>query len=152
MQTHTTHLRSLYIGIVIGKTNGETFASSGLFQGGIFGRVPSSPHSVTASTPISIASTYELTKWSSFLEFLRSLGEKRPRCRMGQIAWFLRNHPWAFGMDGFSNFFEMTSGEVADVRHITDTKVFKVTVFRPEITIGPWADWCGHRVHMVSPV
>lgn len=140
-----TYLRPLSVGvIVVGDTDGtETFASSGLFEGGICGKIP---HSSLAKPTLAMrVSSHQLVQASPFAEFLgRSFGEDRRSWQVSQITWLYRYYPEYFRTGMFPNFFEMLGGIVGDIRVVR----FGILKFQglPITLRAPWFEWPEPRV------
>jgi len=114
--------------ITIAATDGtETFESSELFTGGIYGvTLP------TVEKPIPTAETtaivYEQILDGKFTEVFGSLGETRLRFQnQGQVIAFCRDHRDKLRTDGYATFFELEGGFVAFV-YFDDDGRLKVSV------------------------
>lgn len=111
------YLRRLYEKekIIIGETDGtETFASSGIFTGGIYG--DTLPAGEGKPTPVINVAVYEMAKDGKYAELFESLGEAgKQELEDSQICYFCRVHPDKLRKDGFGTFFRRKGGFVADV-------------------------------------
>ncbi len=111
----STYLRLLYNEHAFGvdATDGtETFKSSGLFTGGIYGQaVP-----IVAQGKPTLAT--KATVWEMILDapyalLFGSLGENRKRWTEHQVVQFCRQHPDKLRKEGYGTFFEMEGDVVA---------------------------------------
>ena len=107
-------LRRLFVGetIAIGATDGaETFVSSGLFAGGVYGMtLPVGGKPMPATNAI----VFEMAKDGTFAQIFGSLGKNRRRWTEAQVCAFVRPHPEKLRIG--ATFFEIEGGSVADVR------------------------------------
>ena len=100
--------------IVVGGTSGaETFTSSGIFTGGVYGLTVSIGDSKPIlSTNVAI---YEMVENGTFAEIFGSLGEIRCRWKESQVVQFCRDHRSKLRTGGYGTFFELEGGFVASV-------------------------------------
>jgi predicted DNA-binding transcriptional regulator AlpA len=124
----TTYLRRLYEveTITVGATDGtETFASSGLFTGGVYGlTLPVAVKPTTATR----ATVWEMILDGIFTQLFGSLGEARRRWTESQVVAFVRSHRDKLRTDGYGTFFEIEGGFVANV-HVGDCGRLSVDVY-----------------------
>jgi len=109
------YLRRLYEteSIIVGATNGtETFVSSGIFAGGVYGETL--PIGVGKPTLATNAIVDEIIEDGKFTELFGSLGE-RNRWQESQVVQFCRDHRDKLRTDGYGTFFELEGGFVARV-------------------------------------
>lgn len=109
-----TYLSELFVGVEVVATDGtETFESSGIFTGGIFGlAVPKIAKG--KPTEATKATVWELILDASFALFFGSLGKNRKRWTEHQIVQFCRDSRDKLKPDIYT-FFEMEGGVVAGV-------------------------------------
>lgn len=115
VDTVTVPLRWLFVDVEVGATDGtETFQSSGLFTGGIYGLgVP-----VVAQgkpTMATKAIVWEMVLDGPFILLLGDLREKRKRWTESQVVRFCRDHRDKLRKEGCGTFFELEGGVVANV-------------------------------------
>ncbi len=103
--------------ITISATDGtETFESSGLFTGGIYGvSVPAKIDNPTATSKV-LANVHEMVEDGKYLVLFCSLGKAgEPEYEQSQIVDFCRVHPGKLRKDGYGTFFRLKGGLVAFV-------------------------------------
>ena len=122
----------------------ETFKSSQLFTGGVYGLTPPAVRKPTLDMSVFV---YEQIVDGTFAEIFGSLGEERLRWQESQVVQFCRNHRDKLRTDGYGTFFELEGGFVANV-NFDDNGRLKVNVNGFSFD-GVWSALCGHRV--VSP-
>ena len=100
----------------IGATDGtETFASSGLFTGGVYGVDLSGV--AGASTPAVTLNVHEMIEDGAFRPVFESLGTSgNEELEQSQVNAFVRDHPDKLRRDGYGTFFRLKGGFVASVR------------------------------------
>lgn len=109
------YLRRLYEteSIVVSATDGiETFASSGIFTGGIYGEAL--PIGVGKPTLATNAIVNEMIEDGRFTELFESLGERK-RWQESQVVQFCCDHRNKLRTGGYGTFFELEGGFVASV-------------------------------------
>ena len=107
------YLRRLYEAetIVIGATDGtETFASSGLFSGGVYGETL--PVGESIPTPEIGATVHEQIVDGNFSQVF---GETSGEFTQAQVCEFIRNHQGKLRKDGYATFFRVRGAFVARV-------------------------------------
>ena len=111
--------------ITVDVTDGtETFASSGLFTGGVYGlTLPPSKK----ATPVIGSVIWEIILGGVFSQLFRSLGERRGRWTESQVVAFCRDHRDRLRTGGYGTFFEVEGGFVAFV-YFVDSGRFSVSV------------------------
>ena len=93
----------------------ETFESSGLFTGGIYGlAVPDAAKG--KATPVTKATVWEMILDGMFSILFGSLGKNRTRWTEAQVVQFCRDHRDKLQTGGYATFFEMEGDVVAGVR------------------------------------
>lgn len=109
-----TYLRELFTGVEVGATSGtETFQSSGIFTGGVYGLdVPEAAKG--KATKASKATVWELILDGTSVLFFGSLGENRKRFTEHQVVQFFRDNRDKFKRPRVT-FFEMEGDVVAYV-------------------------------------
>ena len=102
------YLRRLYEAeiIVVGATDGtETFASSGLFPGGVYGLTL--PKDSVVATQATHAAVYKMTADGTYAQLFGSLSEERHRWTEAQVCAFVRAHQGKLRTEGYATFFEL---------------------------------------------
>lgn len=114
LKSATAYLRRLFE-VEVGATDGaETFKSSGLFTGGIYGlAVPAVAQG--RATPATKATVWEMSLDGVFALFFGSLGKNRRRWTEAQVVRFCRDNRDNLRKDGYTTFFEMKGNVVAGV-------------------------------------
>ena len=110
-----TYLKELFTDVPVDATDGtETFQSSELFTGGIYGvAVPAvAKGKPTLATK---ATVWEMILDATFALMFGGLGKTRKRWTEAQVVWFCRNRSKFLRKDGFATFFEMEGDVVAGV-------------------------------------
>lgn len=112
------YLRRLFVGetIVVGGTDGaETFKSSELFTGGIYGvSVPATVENPTLTQETKVA-VYKIVENGNYQTLFASLGAGEQKYEQSQIVAFCRAHPDKLRKDGSGTFFRLKGGFVAFV-------------------------------------
>jgi hypothetical protein len=110
-----TYFRELFSDVLVDATDGtETFQSSELFTGGIYGlNIPAVAKG--KATPATKATVWEIILDATFALLFGSLGKARKRWTEAQVIQFCRDHRGMLRKDGFGTFFEMEGDVVADV-------------------------------------
>ena len=139
-----TYLRQLFTGLEVDGADGnETFQSSRLFTGGIYGlAVPAAAKG--KPTPATKATVCEMILDETFALLFGSLGEGRKRWTEAQVIKFCRKHRDKLRTQGYGTFFEMKGDVVAYVRGLDDGRLF-VNVRSLEYNDVWFADY-QHRV------
>lgn len=111
-----TYLSELFTGVEVCATSGtETFESSGIFTGGIYGLdVPDAAKG--KATKATKATVWELIFHATFALFFGSLGKGRNRWTEHQVVQFCRDNLDKLKTSGYATFFEMEGDVVAYVR------------------------------------
>lgn len=132
--------------IVIDETDGtETFESSGLFTGGVYGlKLPPTLTNPTLKTKVSM---WEMILDGTFAKLFGSFGEKRGCLTESQVVMFVRKNKARLRTDPYGTFFEIKGGFVASVRFRGDGRL-KVYV-DPFSDDDVWDAECQHR--LVAP-
>lgn len=109
------YLRQLFTDLEVGATDGtETFKSSGLFTGGIYGlAVPIAAKG--KATLVTKATVWEMILDGMFSLLFGSLGQGRKRWTEAQVVRFCRDHRDKLRTQGYATFFEMEGDVVASV-------------------------------------
>jgi hypothetical protein len=128
--------------ITVSATDGtETFASSGIFTGGVYGETL--PIGVGKPTMATNATVHEMIEDGKFTELFGSLGERK--CwQESQVVQFCRERRDKLRTDGFGTFLELEGSFVADV-YVSDDGRLKVLV-RKFLYDYVWFARCHHRV------
>lgn len=118
-----TYLRQLFTDLEIGAKDGtETFESSGMFPGGVYGvAVPAAAKG--KPTLATKATVWEMILDGIFTLLFGSLGENRKRWTEAQVIEFCRRHRGKLRTGGYATFFEMEGGVVASVRFVDDGRL-----------------------------
>ena len=135
--------------IVIGATDGtETFKSSGLFTGGIYGvSVPATVENPTSTQETTVA-VHEMVEDGNYQTLFVSLGKAgEQEYEQSQIVAFCRVHPDKLRKDGYGTFFRLKGGFVAGV-DVDDDGRLRVYV-RPFSNDFVWYARFAHR--LVAP-
>jgi hypothetical protein len=140
------YLRRLYEAetITVGAADGtETFASSGLFTGRVYGSaVPAAAQGkATAATKVTV---WEMILDGTFAQLFGSLGKGRRRWTEAQVCEFVRAHRDKLRTDGYATFFELEGGFVARV-HFGDRDRLHVYVYSFSDD-DVWYAQCEHRL------
>lgn len=110
-----TYLRELFTDVKLDATDGaETFQSSGLFTGGIYGLAVPSVAKGNASLATK-ATVWEMILDGIFARLFGSLGESRRGWTEVQVVRFCRDHRDKLRTGGYGTFFEMKGSVVVGV-------------------------------------
>ena len=114
LKSATAYLRRLFE-VPLGATDGtETFQSSGLFTGGIYGLVvPAAAQG--KPTPATKATVWEMILDGMFVLLFGSLGANRKCWTESQVVRFCRDHRDKLRTEGYATLFEMEGDVVARV-------------------------------------
>ena len=112
--TAKKYLRRLSVLNLCASDGIETFGSSGIFTGGIFGLIV--PVDARAKPTFATkAIVWEMVLGGIFTQLFGSLGGERKLWTEAQIVQFCRDHRLKLCKGGYSTFFEMRGGVVARV-------------------------------------
>ena len=108
-----TYLQQLFTDLEIDAKDGtETFESSGVFPGGVYGvAVPAAAKG--KPTPAAKATVWEIILDGIFALLFGSMGDNRKRWTEAQVIEFCRRHYGKLRTGGYTTFFEMEGGVVA---------------------------------------
>jgi len=100
--------------LFIGATdNIETFASSGVFPGGVYGATLLT--GASKLSPVIGVAVHEMVKSGTFAELFGSLGKNRLRWSEARVVAFCRKYPGKIQRGGYATFFEVEGGFMANV-------------------------------------